>query len=185
MRLPSSDWRPGPGRMYRTSRITPVAIAAAVLALALSSVATAGPLQATAGVRDANALEAPLLAKLNATRRAKGLASLRMSTALARAAADHARAMGARGFFSHSSADGTSPGTRIRRYYRGSTVGEALLWRSPDVSAAEAIRMWLASPPHRAILLNRGFRDVGFAAVRVENAGGPYGSLPVTIVVAD
>ena len=171
--------------MYRTSRISLLAIAAAVLTLALSSVATAGPLQATAGVRDANTLAAPLLAKLNATRRAKGLAPLRRSPALARAAADHARAMGERGFFSHSSADGTSPGARIRRYYRGSAVGEAILWRSPDVSAAEAIRMWLESPPHRVILLQRSFRDVGFAAVHVENAGGAYGNRSVTIVVAD
>ncbi len=79
--------------------------------------------------------------------------ALRRSPALARAAADHARAMGQRGFFSHSSADGTSPGARIRRYYRGSAVGETILWRSPDVSAAEAISMWLKSPPHRVILL--------------------------------
>jgi len=171
--------------MYRTSRITLLAIAAAVLTLALSSVATAGPLQATAGVRDANAIESPLLEKLNATRRSHGLPALRRSGALARAAADHARAMGQRGFFSHSSADGTSAAARIRRYYRGSAVGETILWRSPDIGAAQAISTWLNSPPHRAILLSRGYRDVGFAAVRVENAGGAYGNRSVTIIVAD
>jgi uncharacterized protein YkwD len=169
----------------RPLRTTLFATALIALALGLSSVATAGPQLGSAGVRNANALEAPLLAKLNATRRSQGLPVLRRSGALARAAADHARAMGQRGFFSHSSADGTSAVTRIRRYYRGSAVGEAILWRSPDVSAAEAIQMWLNSPPHRAILLSRGYREVGFAAVQVENAGGAFGNRSVTIIVAD
>jgi uncharacterized protein YkwD len=93
--------------------------------------------------------------------------------------------MGQGGFFAHESRDGTSPSTRIRRYYRGSTVGEALLWRSPGVSPDEAIELWLASPPHRKILLSTALRDAGIGAVHVTAAPGYYQGLDVTIVVAD
>jgi uncharacterized protein YkwD len=153
------------------------------LAFGAAEVANARP--AGSAVRDANAIEAPLLSKINATRRANGLRALRSSAGLARAAARHARAMGAQGFFSHSSSDGTSPATRIRRYYAGSTVGEVILWRSPGITATEALRMWLGSPSHRRLLLSSGFRDIGIAAVRVDRASGAYGGRPVTIVVAD
>jgi uncharacterized protein YkwD len=166
-------------------RLTLLAASLAALALGLSSVAQAGPQAAAAAVRDANAIEAPLLARINAERRSHGLVPLRRSSALARAAAAHARAMGREGFFSHSSADGTSPGTRIRRYYRGTAVGETMLWRSPDATPAEALRMWLGSPSHRAILLNPDFREVGLGAVHAERSGAAFGGGEVTIVVAD
>jgi uncharacterized protein YkwD len=163
-----------------------VLLAGALLALlAFGTGAVAHAQVSGPAVRDANAIEAPLLAKINAARRSKGLAALRQSAGLARAAARHARAMGTQGFFSHSSSDGTSPATRIRRYYPGSTVGEVILWRSPDVTPAEALRMWLDSPSHRRLLLSSGFRDIGVAAVHAENGGGAYGGRPVTIVVAD
>lgn len=93
--------------------------------------------------------------------------------------------MASRGFFSHNSADGTSPAARIRRYYKGKLVGETMLWRSPTVSAEQALQMWLDSPPHRSILMSRSFRHVGIGVVHSQSAPGTYGGLPVTIVVAD
>lgn len=89
------------------------------------------------------------------------------------------------GFFAHESANGTSPFERIRRHYRGSSVGETLLWRSPDVTPEEALALWLQSPPHRRVLLGSAFRVVGLAAVHVEGAPGDFNGLDVTIVVAD
>lgn len=166
-------------------RIVLLAAVLAALALASSTVAGARTGGTGATVRDANAIEAPLLGRINAARKARGLAPLRFSAALARAAEGHARSMGRRGFFGHSSADGTSPAARIRRYYSGSTVGETLLWRSPGLTAGEALRMWLQSPSHRAILLDRTFRHVGLAAVHADEAGGSFGGRPATIVVAD
>jgi uncharacterized protein YkwD len=155
------------------------------VALTVSAAGIANARPEGSSVRDANAIEAPLLSKINATRRSKGLPALRQAAGLARAAAQHARAMGTQGFFSHSSADGTSPATRIRRYYEGSTVGEVILWRSPDVTPAEALRMWLNSPSHRRLLLSSAFRDIGLAAVHSGSGSGAYGGRPVTIVVAD
>jgi uncharacterized protein YkwD len=136
-------------------------------------------------LRAANSLEKPLLAAINRARRERGLRPLRLSSELARAADAHAREMGQGGFFAHESSDGTSPSARIRRYYGGSTVGEALLWRSPGVSPDEAVELWLASRPHRKILLSGALRDAGIGAIHVTDAPGDYRGLDVTIVVAD
>jgi uncharacterized protein YkwD len=159
--------------------------AAAVLAFSgLASVQASAAAPGRA-ILAADSLEHAILARVNAVRRGKGLRPLRLDRDLARASDSHARSMARKGFFSHSSADGTSPVTRILRFYRGSAVGEAMLWRSPDCTAAQAVEMWLASPPHRAILLSSGFREIGLGAVRATQAPGVYGGRAATIVVAD
>jgi uncharacterized protein YkwD len=126
-----------------------------------------------------------IVKRINDVRRAQGLRPLRIAAALGRAAVGHARSMARQGYFSHNGPDGSSPGTRIRRLYAGSTVGETLLWRSPDVSAAETVRLWLASPPHRRVLLLPAFTEIGIGVVHAANAPGAYRGLDVTIVVAD
>jgi uncharacterized protein YkwD len=135
-------------------------------------------------------LERPLVARINAERKRHGLTPLHVSAQLRRAAKAHAADMGHLGFFSHDSANGSSAIARILRYYPTSgsarwAVGETLLWRSPDVSADQAIGMWLRSPSHRHILLDPAFREVGLSAVHISGASGVYGGLDVTIVVAD
>ena len=168
-------------------------VAAGALAATTAGAALAGqPLEAPAraAVGAENVLEAPVLRLINRTRHAHGLAPLRLSASLARAAEAHASEMARNGFFAHESADGTSAADRILRYYRVSgyrrwTVGENLLWRSPDVSPGEALRMWLDSPPHRRVLLLASFSEIGLAAVHVGSAGGDYGGHAVTILVAD
>lgn len=85
---------------------------------------------------------------------------------------------------SHSSPDGASVESRIRRYYPASTVGETLLWHAGDLSAAQALKSWLGSPEHRALLLGPSLRDVGLAAIRVTDAPGAFRGLDVTILVA-
>jgi uncharacterized protein YkwD len=162
-------------------------LALAVVALcALTALPSTQAAPAAPAVRVAalDTLEDAVLARINATRRSKGLKPLREVKGLDRAATAHARAMLRNGFFSHTSADGTSASTRIRRFYGGSSVGETILWRSPDCTAGEALQMWLSSPPHRAILLSSGLRDIGLAAVH-GTAGGVFGGRSVTIVVAD
>jgi uncharacterized protein YkwD len=124
------------------------------------------------------------LAEINAARRAQGLRALRLHTGLARAAAAHGRRMAQSGQFGHANAEG-SASERIRRYYRGSAVGEAIAWHESELSPQQTVTGWLASPPHRAILLHRSFRHVGIAVFRVPSAPGVYGGLDATIVVAD
>jgi uncharacterized protein YkwD len=137
-----------------------------------------------------SALEQGVLADVNALRHEHGLSSLRFSTKLAAAARSHSLEMAKRGYFSHDSANGTSFDKRIVRYYplRGShywSVGENLLWSSPDVDAASALNMWMESPEHKRILLTGRWREVGLSAVHVTAAPGTYGGREVTIVTAD
>jgi uncharacterized protein YkwD len=98
--------------------------------------------------------------------------------------------MAQRGFFSHDGANGSPFWTRIKPKYRpqpGNTwaVGENMVWASPDLSADQALEMWLASPPHRKNLLTPAWREVGLGAVRALGAPGVYDGLDVTILTAD
>lgn len=157
-------------------------LVAAVLAIpAAASTGSASPRAVVA----VDSVEPAVVARINKVRRKHGLRPLRVSGALAKAANRHARSMAVGGYFSHASANGTQPSTRIRRYYAGSVVGETLLWRSPGLTAAQAATMWLASPPHRSILLSSTFREIGLAAVHATGARGAFHGLDVTILVAD
>jgi uncharacterized protein YkwD len=173
-------------------------VATALVAFALVALAPTGgaPSQArgaaaesTARVLAANAVEAPTIARLNAVRRAHRLHPVRLSAQLAQAARAHAASMGARGYFSHTSADGTPFAKRLARFYahtaRHFFVGESLYWRSPSAPPADVVARWLASPPHRAILLDPAWREIGLEAVRVRSAPGIFRGRAVTIVVAD
>ena len=138
----------------------------------------------------ANALETAVLSQMNVVRARRGLRPLRITISLSQAADQHCRSMARRGYFSHNSANGTPFWRRIQGYYPAAgfrywSVGENLLWSSPSVDAASALRMWMQSPEHRANLLNRGWRDVGVAAVHAPSAPGVYGGRRVTIVTTD
>jgi uncharacterized protein YkwD len=47
------------------------------------------------------------------------------------------------------------------------------------------LKLWLASPPHRANLLDPRWREVGLVAVHTARAPGVYANSPTTIVTAD
>ena len=168
---------------------------AQLLLLALSAVvlwAVASPAGATSGSHavQMRSLEAGVLADLNEYRRENGLPALRLSPALSRAARQHSMEMAARGYFAHSSANGSTFDRRIARFYpmgfhRYWSVGENLLWSSPDVDATSAISMWVNSPEHKANMLNRKWREIGLSAVHSASAPGTYSGRPVTIVTTD
>ena len=169
------------------AKLTHRLIVTAVAALAIAAIGVAAAPAAvarTAGsaVSEANGIEDSILDVVNSARKDHGVAPLRASKSLARAAISFGHDMAEQGFFSHYGPGGSSPRDRIDGY---SAVGETLLWRSPDVTADEAVRLWLASPTHRAILLSPRLDEVGFGAVRSASAPGVFGGLPVTIVVAD
>jgi uncharacterized protein YkwD len=101
---------------------------------------------------------------INGLRAAYGLAPVRPARKLNRSAERHSTDMWLRAFFDHSSSDGTPFHIRVRRYVGQRAVGETIAWltRQPDAGAA-VYRMWRDSPPHRAILLEPGFRRIGVA----------------------
>ena len=135
-------------------------------------------------------LEQDVLSNINALRSEHGLAPLRFSTRLSAAATAHSKDMAARGYFSHTSANGSSFDRRIARFYpmgksRYWSVGENLLWSSPDVDADRALDMWINSPEHKKNMLTARWREIGLSAVHVTAAPGTFAGREVTIVTAD
>jgi uncharacterized protein YkwD len=135
-------------------------------------------------------LQAQLLVAINDLRREKGLSDLQLSAALSRAALGHSVSMAKHGFFGHSGWNGSPFWKRIQPVYRPHpnafwSVGENLAWATPDLSADQAIEMWLASTPHRKNLLTPSWRQVGLGAVRALAAPGVYENLDVTILTVD
>lgn len=167
---------------------TPLVVALLGILL-LVAAAPAGASREGRAVRQ-QGLEAAVVGQLNAVRRAHGLAPLRVSSRLAAASAQHSGEMARVGYFSHDSAGGGAFWARVKRFYpRGGfrywSVGENLLWYSPDVDAASALRMWMQSPEHRANLLAARWREVGVSAVHVASAPGVYHGGAVTVLTAD
>jgi uncharacterized protein YkwD len=165
-------------------------LGAAVLAV---SVVAGAPARSTAPASKKvalSSLEVGVLGQINVLRRARGLPALRISAPLTAAARQHSRSMAARGYFGHDSADGSEFWRRIKHYYGQAhahlwSVGENLLWSSPDIEASAALKMWLDSPPHRENLLTTRWREIGISAVHVASAPGTYGGQPVTIITTD
>ncbi len=165
-------------------------IGALISTLVVLAAPASGAANPRGAVSPAAQLQNALVDQLNALRASRGLARLRVSPALTTAAVVHSTSMAKKGYFTHNSANGASFSQRIAyfypaRGYRRWSVGENLLWGSPDVGAVRALKLWLASPPHRANLLNPRWREVGLAAVHSTSAPGVYHNAPATIVTAD
>jgi uncharacterized protein YkwD len=171
--------------------VRPAVLAVAIGALAgFSRAAAAPPSHVAVPVVNLRGLDDAVLGQLNDVRRSHGLVALTRSRELDASAAEHSRQMGRVGYFHHSSADGTSFSRRIAAWYSAAgsskwAVGENLLWRSPAVGAAQAMRMWMASPPHRTNVLRPQWQQVGIAAAHFASAPGVYGGKPVTILTID
>ena len=136
------------------------------------------------------ALNHQVLVAVNKFRSAHGLVVLRESAALDRSARQHSLEMGRRGYFAHSSADGTAFWRRIERYYAQKSysfwsVGENLVWQSQSLTAAAAMQLWIASPPHLANLMSRRWHQIGVSAVSVPRAPGVYDGRRVVIITTD
>jgi uncharacterized protein YkwD len=136
-------------------------------------------------------LENDVLVQLNDIRVAHGLVPLKLSPGLDAAATQHTREMIKLDYFAHDSADGTSFDARIARYYpflarfHTWSVGENLVFSEPDLDAAVALRLWMASPPHRHNILDPDWREIGIAALHVTDAPSVFGGADVTVITTD
>lgn len=162
----------------------------AVAVLVAAGLLAASALATGKSERNLPLLNRQVLAAVNSFRVAHGRVPLRESSALDRSARRHSLEMGRVGYFAHPSANGTAFWKRIRRYYpeRGDTfwsVGENLLWRSPNVTASQGMTLWIASPEHLKNLLDPKWRQIGISAVHVARAPGVFERLPVTIITTD
>lgn len=153
---------------------------------------TEAPAQApsTPAPTTATGYESGLLRAINEVRADHGLGALQRSAPLNEAAEYHSKAMAARGFFAHESADGTSFWKRVERFYpsrgfRYWSAGENLAYGSPNISVDGAVRAWMGSPGHRANILSTSWREIGIGAVHADSASGVYGGRPATIITTD
>ena len=163
------------------------AVLAAITVLAAPASGSARPHGA---VSPSGSVQAALVRQINALRAARGLSRLRLSPALNAAAAAHSAQMARMGYFSHNSANGKSFSQRVASFYpargyRSWTAGENLVYGAPDISAARALKLWLASPPHRENLFDARWHELGLSAVHSTSAPGVYGGASATIVTAD
>jgi uncharacterized protein YkwD len=161
--------------------LLPVAIA---ILLAIVPPAATGAARTTrqAGVA------ASVVRQINAIRASLGLSRLRVNDQLVDAARAHSLEMASRGYFSHRSADGEMFWQRVRQWYALRPhwlAGENLLWRRPRIGGVRVVRLWLASPPHRANLVDPSWRDVGCSVVHARAAPGVFAGAPVTVVTCD
>ena len=124
-----------------------------------------------ASVERMQALDGEMLSQLNATRATHGLRPLTVSPQLEEAAVAHSREMLEGGFFAHDSPGGASFVQRLKRYYTTASgysswsAGENLIYKSAEMDASEAIRVWLDSPPHRENMLDPTWREVGIGSL--------------------
>jgi uncharacterized protein YkwD len=152
------------------SRATALLIAAAafVAAIGTTTDAVAAPggcsnASAAAAAVPAPAVDSAVRCLVNLQRSRHGLSPLRLSDRLRLAASAHSADMVARSFFDHVSPGGLTVLDRVRRAgYRGRTLGEDIGWGTYDLGTPAAIvEAWMDSPPHRAVILSRKFREIG------------------------
>ena len=119
-----------------------VALAAAAAALAVAVPSRPRPAPPAQRARSSS-LESSVLVDINAFRAQHELAAAAAERAAHARRARALRQMAPHGYFAHESADGSAFWSGSQRFYAASpwqfwSVGENLLWSSPDVDAARA-----------------------------------------------
>jgi uncharacterized protein YkwD len=172
---------PGPGRVPRLA----VAVAAAALVAAPTPAAAQDAAcphtTTTAGGASEATLRDAVQCLVNTTRAQHGLPALRASGRLIAAAERHSADMVRRRYFEHVSPDGRTVADRVQRtgYLSGVgdwALGEDIGWGTGELgSPAAIVQAWMNSPPHRAVILGRRFREAGVGIARgipVEGVAG-------------
>jgi len=120
---------------------------------------------------------ANIVSLTNETRRSLGLKDLTVSDKLSEAAAAKAADMMKTQYFAHTSPAGVKPWSWIRGAgYSYQAAGENLAIHYTTAEDVEA--GWLASPTHRANIVDRRFSDIGVGVVQ-----GQFNGYPSIIVV--
>ncbi len=138
--------------------------------------ARARPAAACAGAElvpspaDLAAVDAATLCLVDLIRTAHRLRPVRANSQLAGAAASKLAEMVRWNYFADVGPLGRTPtsliaSSRYRARAAAVAVGQNIAWGSGAQSTpASIVAAWMASPPHRAVLLRRRFRDAGVAA---------------------
>ena len=126
-----------------------------VAATATTTPATPPPSDATIAT-----MEARVVTLVNTQRAGSGCAAVTVDSRLATAARAHAKDMASRDYFSHTTPEGKAFDTRIRDAgYNLSSAAENIAFGQP--SAESVMDAWMASPDHRANILNCALHQIG------------------------
>lgn len=160
------------GRRMTALTIRPRLATLPLLLLLALPAALPGPDGAAAadGVRAVPALERSVLSEINRVRGRHGLPRLAGSRVLAGPARAHSRRLARTGTLTH---DGVGGAPFWHRYvaagfprHRRMTENAAALQGCGGDPARQTVDLWMASPPHRANLLDRGIRVAGIGSAR-------------------
>jgi uncharacterized protein YkwD len=145
------------------------AVAAAVAMLPASAAAASCPgANLTPATGNVEQVRAAVLCLINQERERHGEGALTSSAKLAHAAQQHSRDMANEDYFSHITPDGQTPLNRMRangyipNAQDGYVVGENIAWGTMWLATPQSIvGAWMASPGHRANILDGAFRETG------------------------
>jgi len=141
--------------------------------------ATAGATHASSACANANlrptatnlgAVDAATLCLVNRERAVYGLRALRANRELGGVAATQVGSMVHRDYFADVGPSGRTPlslvsVTHYRAHAAGVAVGQNIAWGTGSYTTpAHIVREWMASPPHRKIMLSGEYRDAGVAS---------------------
>ena len=147
-----------------------------LLAATCVSAALAGASASTGATQAELNGQHDLLAAVNNARTSRGLPPLRLSRVLSAPARRHSAYLARTGRLDHDGADGSPFYVRLYAagFSRRKAVGENLGMAGGCSTGLSRtmVRMWLASPAHRANLLSRRFRVVGIAVVASQSCSG-------------
>ncbi len=129
-------------------------------------------------------VRAATMCLVNRERQTRGLQALHWNGHLESAAQAHTESMALGGYFEHVGPSGDTPLARMRRsgyiyssqvgYEVGENIGWGSLWLgTPRAIVAE----WMASPGHRANILDPHFRDTGIGVSPRTPAHGQTGGM--------
>ncbi len=115
-------------------------------------------------------MDAATLCLVNRERTAHGLQALRSNRELSYVAASQVGSMVHKDYYADVGPSGQTPMslvtvTHYRAHAAGLAVGQNIAWGTgSDATPAHIVQEWMASPPHREIMLGGGYREAGVAA---------------------
>jgi uncharacterized protein YkwD len=143
--------------------------AAAARELKRSSACSGADLAPTA--TNSTAIGAATLCLVDRIRAAWHLGPVRANAALRAVATSQVRNMVRWDYFADIRPSGQTPlslvaHTRYRAHASSVSVAQNIAWGTgPYATPARIVAAWMASPPHRRVILTRRFRDAGVAAI--------------------
>lgn len=114
--------------------------------------------------------QAELLNLTNAERTSRGLRAMTLCGPITNAAQGHSNFQAQKNVMTHTGVNGSSVGTRLSwAGYRWTFAGENVAMGASSYKVADIVKAWMASPSHRANILNPNYVHMGVARTASSN----------------